>query len=219
MGSSSRTFAGMTLQRDSRGRVLPILPGADPDAPRAQPKFRVGGDLDQHGTHRHRQTPRTAIDSLWQHSNLRDRTEQRRNIRPLHNIQNRIVLVVSLLSAFPYGKLRKTNQRRDNLRTKIHIDISTIYHLIIDTDGGDAGGNKPEDEPEVKGIGVVEGDTAGDEGSGAKEATVRDNAEEDIKISRGRVAAADEKQVIPPPSRGNNNVDDEDQGITKITTN
>ena len=47
-------LAGMSLHRDSRGRVIPILPRADPDAPRAQPKFRVGGDLDQHGTYTNR---------------------------------------------------------------------------------------------------------------------------------------------------------------------
>ena len=49
---SLRTFAGMSLHRDSRGRVLPILPRAEPDAPRAEPRFRVGGDLDRDGTHR-----------------------------------------------------------------------------------------------------------------------------------------------------------------------
>ena len=37
------------MHRDSLGRVLPVLPRGDPDTPRAQPRFRVGGDLDQHG--------------------------------------------------------------------------------------------------------------------------------------------------------------------------
>ena len=46
---SSRSLAGITMHRDSLARVLPVLPRGDPDAPRAQPRFRVGGDLDQHG--------------------------------------------------------------------------------------------------------------------------------------------------------------------------
>ena len=44
-----RSLAGITMHRDSLGRVLPVLPRGDPDAPRAQPRFRVGGDFDQHG--------------------------------------------------------------------------------------------------------------------------------------------------------------------------
>ena len=46
---SSRSLAGIRMHRDSQGRVLPVLPRGDPDAPRAQPRFRVGGDLDTHG--------------------------------------------------------------------------------------------------------------------------------------------------------------------------
>jgi len=95
---------------------------------------------------------------------------------------------------------------------------------VEDTDGGNAGESKPQDELKETGVEVRGGTAAeNEEGSDVQDkeavAVVRDNAEEEeeIKISQDRrpdVRAADvdeEKQVISPPG-DNNFEDDEDQG-------
>ena len=124
------------------------------------------------------------------------------------------------------GVLRGSSSPPSLLRNRGLLTLATP-----DTDGGNAGESKPQDELKETGVEVRGGTAAeNEEGSDVQDkeavAVVRDNAEEEeeIKISQDRrpdVRAADvdeEKQVISPPG-DNNFEDDEDQGITKIATN